>query len=215
MVNESRQINITKYCRLAGCPQTLRCSYLQFMFKITSDISGAHLVMIKEEKLCELHVKYTIFFSLFLGPVQTSNFTCAESNANDKNIFFSLICIRFGTCKVRRLNRALERSYSVFRLLFTVLATNRFPQHYFPSCRKFLKNDLFKVQEAVLSLFELCFLILLQNDYFRFSAFSLLTTQVISFRVCPVSPLTTFPSCGLKGLTNQDESMGCPKCSNY
>ena len=32
-----------------------------------------------------------------LGPVQTSNFTCAESNANEKNLLFSLICIRFGT----------------------------------------------------------------------------------------------------------------------
>ena len=43
-----------------------------------------------------------------LGPVQTSNFTCAESNANEKNLLFSLICIGFGTCEVRRLNRALE-----------------------------------------------------------------------------------------------------------
>ena len=43
-----------------------------------------------------------------LGPVQTSNFTCAESNANDKNNSrILLISIRFGTCEVRRLNRAL------------------------------------------------------------------------------------------------------------
>ena len=42
-----------------------------------------------------------------LGPFQTSNLTCAESNANEKNLLFSLICIRFGTCKVRRLKRAL------------------------------------------------------------------------------------------------------------
>ena len=41
-----------------------------------------------------------------LGPFQTSNFTCAESNAIEKNLLFSLICIRFGTCKVRRLKRA-------------------------------------------------------------------------------------------------------------
>ena len=42
------------------------------------------------------------------GPFQTSNFACAESNANKKNLLFSLICmsIRFGTCKVRRLKRA-------------------------------------------------------------------------------------------------------------
>ena len=45
-----------------------------------------------------------------LGSFQTSNFTCAEFNANEKNILFSLICrIRFDTCKVRRLKRALER----------------------------------------------------------------------------------------------------------
>ena len=48
--------------------------------------------------------------SEFLGPFQTSNFTCAESNANEKNLLFSLICIGFGTCKVRRLKRALGLS---------------------------------------------------------------------------------------------------------
>ena len=39
------------------------------------------------------------------GPFQTSNFTCAESNANEKNLLFSLICIRFSTCKVPLLKR--------------------------------------------------------------------------------------------------------------
>ena len=34
-------------------------------------------------------------------------FTCAESNANAKNLLFSLICIGFGTYQVRRLKRAL------------------------------------------------------------------------------------------------------------
>ena len=43
-----------------------------------------------------------------LGPFQTSNFSCAESNANEKNLMFSLICIRSGPCKVRRLTRALS-----------------------------------------------------------------------------------------------------------
>ena len=43
-----------------------------------------------------------------LGPFQTSNFSYAESNANEKNLMFSLICIRFGPCKVRRLTRALS-----------------------------------------------------------------------------------------------------------
>ena len=41
-----------------------------------------------------------------LGPVRTSHFTCAESNANDENLLFLLICIiRFGTCQMRCLNR--------------------------------------------------------------------------------------------------------------
>ena len=42
-----------------------------------------------------------------LGPFQTSNFACAESNANERKQQIFLICIRFGTCKVRRLKRAL------------------------------------------------------------------------------------------------------------
>ena len=42
-----------------------------------------------------------------LGPAQTSKFTSAESNANKQNLLFLLISIRFGTCGVRRLNRAL------------------------------------------------------------------------------------------------------------
>ena len=50
----------------------------------------------------------TVDVHIILGPFQTSNLTCAKSNANEKNLLFSLICIRFGTCKVRRLKRALE-----------------------------------------------------------------------------------------------------------
>ena len=41
-----------------------------------------------------------------LGHVQTPYFTWAESNANEQNPLFSLICIRFGSCEVRRLNLA-------------------------------------------------------------------------------------------------------------
>ena len=43
------------------------------------------------------------------GPFQMSNFTCAESNANEKNLLFLFICIRFGTCKVWHLKRALDQ----------------------------------------------------------------------------------------------------------
>ena len=47
-----------------------------------------------------------------LGPVQTWNFTCAESNAGEENLLFLLITIRFGTCEVRRLKQTVS-----FRLL--------------------------------------------------------------------------------------------------
>ena len=42
-----------------------------------------------------------------LGPVQTPYFTWAESNANEREQRILLICIRFGSCEVRRLNLAL------------------------------------------------------------------------------------------------------------
>ena len=44
---------------------------------------------------------------ILLGSVQTSNFSCAESNANELEQTILLICIRFGTWKVWRLNWAL------------------------------------------------------------------------------------------------------------
>ena len=60
-----------------------------------------------------IHAKYYITLTMQklgkvgnLGPVQTSNFICAESDANEQNLLFSLISIRFGTFEVRRLNRA-------------------------------------------------------------------------------------------------------------
>ena len=45
-------------------------------------------------------------FGCTSGQVQTPYFTWAESNANEQNPLFSLICIRFGSCEVRRLNLA-------------------------------------------------------------------------------------------------------------
>ena len=52
---------------------------------------------------------FPTFFSHLaaLGQVQTPYFTWAESNANEQNPLFSLICIRFGSCEVRRLNLPL------------------------------------------------------------------------------------------------------------
>ena len=43
------------------------------------------------------------------GPVQTPYFTWAESNANEGEQRILLICIRFGSCEVRRLNLAWIR----------------------------------------------------------------------------------------------------------
>ena len=83
--------------------------------------------------------------SCLLGPVQTSNFSCAESNANELEQKILLICIRFslrrrqpittgrfrvtpsgcnagyirfGTWKVRRLSWALVFAYVLFCLFF-------------------------------------------------------------------------------------------------
>ena len=66
-----------------------------------------------------------ILTTLTLGPFQTSKFTCAESNANEKNLLFSLICIRFGTCKVRRLKRALLILCHVLQRKFEKCTKNR------------------------------------------------------------------------------------------
>ena len=62
------------------------------------------------------HLHYNIQSSFFclsipkrdLGPVQRSYFTWAESNANEGEQRIFLICIRFGSCEVRRLNLALD-----------------------------------------------------------------------------------------------------------
>lgn len=50
-----------------------------------------------------------------LGPVQTSNYTCVKANAYETNLLFSLICIRFGTCEVRRLNGPISDLINAFK----------------------------------------------------------------------------------------------------
>ena len=45
---------------------------------------------------------------IVLGLVQTSNFSCAESNVNELEQRILLICIRFGTWEERHLNWALS-----------------------------------------------------------------------------------------------------------
>ena len=63
----------------------------------------------RKRKLTRISIlAFFIIINNALGQVQTPYFTWAESNANEKNPLFSLICIRFGSCEVRRLNLALE-----------------------------------------------------------------------------------------------------------
>ena len=60
--------------------------------------------------LCTFSKGYYILKNLeSLRPSSNVKFH-TESDANGKNLLFLLISIRFGTCKVRRLNRALDRS---------------------------------------------------------------------------------------------------------
>ncbi len=60
-------------------------------------IKGA-LVSHKEKKRRLLYVMFMEMLSMHpLGLVQTSNFSCAESNVNELCSLFELICIRFGT----------------------------------------------------------------------------------------------------------------------
>ena len=66
---------------------------------------------LREQDDCQVRF-FSSSFSIFflLGPIQTSNFSCAESNVYEQNLLFKLICIWFGAWKVRRLNRALPSS---------------------------------------------------------------------------------------------------------
>ena len=59
----------------------------------------------------------SFIFRIWIGGiVQTSNFSCAESNVNEQNPFFKLICIWFGSWKVRRLNCAL-----IYKIVVTTI----------------------------------------------------------------------------------------------
>lgn len=49
---------------------------------------------------------------IILGPVQTSKFTFAQPNVHEEKLLFLLIGIWFGTCKVRRLNRAWHSKWN-------------------------------------------------------------------------------------------------------
>ena len=56
---------------------------------LTGDVAGG--------KMKPCFPSLDVLRSADLGLGQTSNFSCAEPNANDLNSLFELICIRFGT----------------------------------------------------------------------------------------------------------------------
>ena len=64
----------------------------------------------KEDEINELEIRFVNFLNekwkISIEKYVPSNFTCAESNANEQHLLFLLISIRFSTCEVRRLNRA-------------------------------------------------------------------------------------------------------------
>ena len=74
----------SKFIRNGGRPQ--RVVLLQFLFYSHQLISGNFILR-----------KHNEFNQALLGQVQTPYFTWAESNANEQNPLFSLICIRFWT----------------------------------------------------------------------------------------------------------------------
>ena len=73
--------------------------------------------VIYERKMCMSRTRTL----LTLGPGQTSNFTCAESNTNESVLLFYLICIRFSTCEVWRLTQALVKYLRAFSIYFLIL----------------------------------------------------------------------------------------------
>ena len=61
--------------------------------------------LLLSEKYRGLKFKTDLIELALQRPIETSNFTCAESNANEQEQNILLISIRFGTCKVPRLIR--------------------------------------------------------------------------------------------------------------
>ena len=76
----------------------------------------------------EIYSKVQFFSILSILPLdrgQTLYFTWAEWNANEKNPLFFLISIRFGSCEVRRLTRALV--YQVKHCLYEIVDSKWMP----------------------------------------------------------------------------------------
>ena len=84
---------------------------------------------------------------VILGPVQTWHFTCAEFNANDEIV----ICVRFGTCEKRRLNRVLLRS----RYENATSNLCWVPVHYWVSCAIY-KGGFFEIAFSSSSSAHIC-----------------------------------------------------------
>ena len=81
--------------------------YVFSAMSTASPISGRQLSEVV--MLPELKGQFTLQKKLGQDPLINTRFkrrTFAGSNANQKNLLFSFICIRVGTFKVRRLKRA-------------------------------------------------------------------------------------------------------------
>ena len=64
-----------------------------------------------------------------LCPLQTSYFILVKSNANEGEQRIFIICIRFGSCKVRRLNLALAVDIGKLGLLREPIKIKNSPFH--------------------------------------------------------------------------------------
>ena len=83
-----------------------------------------------------------------LGPFQTSNFTCTESNGNEKNPLFSSICLRFDTCKGRRLKRALGLGDAKTSKMIVSKNFNHPPDVKFP-CVKLIMTPVWPCHDPI------------------------------------------------------------------
>ena len=71
--------------------------------------SGPSGSLIREKDVSENRHPIATMFPLrwLIRTMPYTQFFSSESNANEKNLLFSIICIRVGPCKVRRLKRTL------------------------------------------------------------------------------------------------------------
>ena len=107
-----RLIFWNSFSNLSWCPRFSFVITLTIINKRQKDLRVSRDSLVKYQLIfnrrCLLR-RRSNFLNSLLGQFQTPYFTrWAESNANKKNPLFSHICIRFGSCQVRRLNFVLK-----------------------------------------------------------------------------------------------------------